>query len=135
MSQENVEIVRQTIDSINRGDIDGALENATDDFEADWSNSIAPGRQGTYSGKERVREFWRSFAEAFDELRWDPEEIIDVDESRVIVVNHLHARGRGSGAAVEGVSAQLWTIGDGKGRSVKLFQSKAEALEAVGLRG
>jgi len=134
MSQENVELLRLTIDSINRGDIHGALENAADDFEADWSNSIGPGRKGIYSGKGEVREFWRSFAEAFDELRWDPEEIMEVDESRIIVVNHLRARGTGSGVAVEGVSAQLWTITEGKGRSVKLFQSKADALEAVGLR-
>jgi ketosteroid isomerase-like protein len=132
MSQENVELVRRAIDAVNRGDLDGALEDAADDFELDWSNSIAPGRQGRYTGKEQVREFWRSFAEAFEELRWAPAEIIDVDCSRVIVVNHLHARGRGSGAPVEGVSAQLWTISDGKGRSLKLFQSKADALEAVG---
>jgi len=57
-----------------------------------------------------------------------------VDQSRVIAVNHVRARGRGSGAGVDSMSALLWTISDGKGRSVKLFQSKAEALEAVGLR-
>lgn len=134
MSRENVELLRQTVDAINRGDIDGSLENAADDFEVDWSNAIGPGRRGIYNGKDAAREFWRSFVEAFDELRWDFEEIIEVDESRVIAVNHVRARGRGSGAAVDSVSALLWTISDGKARSVKLFQSKAEALEAVGLQ-
>jgi ketosteroid isomerase-like protein len=134
MSQENVELLRQTVDAINRGDIDGALENATDDFEVDWSNAIGPGRRGIYHGKDQARENWTSFAEAFGELQWDFEEIIEVDESRVIAVNHVRAHGRGSGAAVDSISALLWTINDGKARSVKLFQSKAEALEAVGLR-
>lgn len=133
MATENLELLRQAVESINRGDIAGTLENAADDFELDWSNAIGPGRKGIYTGKDEVRKFWITFAEAFDEFRWDFEEIIEVDESRAIAVNHLHVRGRGSGAVVEGVTAQLWTITDGKARSVKLFQSKAEALEAVGL--
>ncbi len=133
MSQENVEIVRRVFDSINRGDVDGALEPAADDFEMDWSNSIGPAK-GIYRGKEQVRHAWASFIEAFDELRWDPEEIIEVDESRLIAVNHVRMRGRGSGIEVDAVGAQLWTIREGKGRSIKLYQSKAEALEAVGLR-
>jgi ketosteroid isomerase-like protein len=133
MSEENFELLRQTVDAINCGDIDGALEDAADDFEVDWSNAIGPGRRGIHSGKDAVREFWRSFVEAFDELRWDFEEIIEVDESRVIAVNHVRASGRGSGASVDSMSALLWTISDGKARSVKLFQSKAEALEATGL--
>ena len=133
MSEENVELLLQTVDAINRGDIDGALENAADDFELDWSNAIGPGRKGIYNGKDQAREFWRSFLEAFGELRWDFEEIIEADESRVIAVNHVRARGRGSGAPVDAVNALLFTVSDGKTRSVKLFQSKAEALEAAGL--
>ena len=61
------------------------------------------------------------------------EEIIEVDESRVIAVNHVRMRGRGSGIEVDAVGAQLWTISEGKGRSIKLYQSKADALEAAGL--
>jgi hypothetical protein len=41
-------------------------------------------------------------------------------------------RGRGSGVEVDAVGAQLWTIRNGKVRSVKLYQSKADALEAAG---
>jgi hypothetical protein len=67
-------------------------------------------------------------------LRWDPEEIIDVDDFRVIAVNHVRMRGRESGVEVDAVGAQLWTISEGKSRRLKLYQSKAEALEAVGLR-
>jgi ketosteroid isomerase-like protein len=132
MSPENVEIVRGVIGLWNLGDVDGALEWATDDFEMDWSNSIGPAK-GIYRGKEQVREFTASFIEAFDEMRWEPEEIIEVDESRLIVVNHVRMRGRGSGVEVDAVGAQLWTIRDGKGRRVKLYQSKADALAAAEL--
>jgi ketosteroid isomerase-like protein len=132
MSQENVELVRRVFDSISRGDIDRALETSADDFEMDWSNSIGPDK-GVYRGREQVREFWASFVEAFESLRWDPEEFIEVDESRLIVVNHTRMRGRGSGVEVAAVGVQLWTISDGRAQSLKLYQSKREALEAAGL--
>jgi hypothetical protein len=35
---------------------------------------------------------------------------------------------------VDATGVQLWTISDGKAQSVKLYQSKDDALEAVGLR-
>ena len=51
----------------------------------------------------------------------------------MIVVNRVRMRGRGSGVEVEATGAQVWTIRDGKFQRAKLYQSKAEALEAVGL--
>jgi ketosteroid isomerase-like protein len=134
MSQENVEIVRRAFDSINRGDVDAALEAAADDFEMDWSNSIGP-LKGVYRGRPEVLRLWRSFLDAWDSLQWDPEEIIDVDEFRVIAVNHVRMSGRGSGADVEAIGVQLWTIREGEALSIKLYQSKDEALEAAGLQG
>jgi ketosteroid isomerase-like protein len=130
MSGENIELVRHVFDAVNRGDIAAAQEVGADDAVWDWSNSIGPAK-GVYRGREQQREFWTSFVEAFDEVRWDPEEIVEVDDSRVIVVNHVRMRGRGSGVEVDAVGAQLWTITEGWVRSVKLYQSKAEALEAV----
>jgi ketosteroid isomerase-like protein len=132
MSQENIEIVRAITEAINRGDLDQALEAAHEQLEADWSNSIAP-HGGVYRGRERVREAFEAFLEAWEEFRWDLQEIIEVDEARVIVVNRVRGRGRGSGVEVDATGAQLWTITGGEIRSVKLYQSKADALEAVGL--
>jgi ketosteroid isomerase-like protein len=133
MSQENVQLVRRAIESINRRDLDQVIETAHEDFEADWSNSIGPHR-GVHRGREEVRELFESFLEAWDEFHWDPQEIIEVDEARVIVVNRVRGRGRGSGVTVDATGAQLWTIADGKVRGVKLYQSEMDALEAAGLR-
>ena len=132
MSQENVEIVRETIDSLNRRDLDRAVAVAHEDFEADWSNSIGP-HGGVHRGREQARELFEAFLEAWDDFRWDVQEVIEVDEARVIVVNRVRGRGRGSGVQVDATGAQLWTMRGGKVRGVKLYQSKAEALEAVGI--
>ena len=134
MAQDNVELVRRIIELFNRKDIARVLDAVADDFELDWSNSIGP-LKGVYKGREGALELWESFLDAWDEIRWDPQEIIEVDEARVILVNHVRMRGGGSGVDVEATAAQLWTITDGKGRSVKLFQSKAEALAAAQLAG
>ncbi len=132
MSQENVELVRRTVDLFNAKRIDEALQVVRDDFEMDWSNSIGP-LKGIYRGKQGVLELWTAFLEAWDTVRWDPQEIIDVDDSRVIVVNRVRMRGRGSGVDVDATAFQLWTINDGEAERVKLFQSRPEALEAAGL--
>jgi ketosteroid isomerase-like protein len=134
MAQDNAELVRRIIELFNRKDIARVLDAVADDFELDWSNSIGP-LKGVYKGREGALELWESFLDAWDEIRWDPQEIIEVDEARVILVNHVRMRGGGSGVDVEATAAQLWTITDGKGRSVKLYQSKAEALAAAQLAG
>jgi ketosteroid isomerase-like protein len=133
VSEENTELVRRVYELLNGGGVDAALKLATEDCVWDWSNSIGPAK-GIYRGKEQVRELSASFVEAFEEVRWDPEEIVEVDDSRLIVVNHIRMRGRGSGVEVDAVGAQLWTITEGRVQSVKLYQSKAEALEAVATR-
>jgi ketosteroid isomerase-like protein len=133
MSQENLEHVRRTIELWNRRDVDGALEIAADDIAMDWSNSIGPAK-GVHRGKDEVRNFWMSFIEGFEAMHWEPKEIIELDASRVLAVTHFQARGRGSGVEVDASGAQLWTVKDGRVQGVKVFQSKAEALEAAGPR-
>jgi ketosteroid isomerase-like protein len=132
MSQENIELVRRTIDLFNAREIDRALDGVPGDFEMDWSNSIGP-LKGIYRGRQQVLKLWRSFLDAWDAVQWDPEEIIEVGDTRVVVVNHVRMRGRGSGVDVDATGVQLWTIKAGEAQRVKLYQSKADALEAAGL--
>jgi hypothetical protein len=65
-------------------------------------------------------------------VRWDPVEVIVVDDSRVILINRVQMRGRGT--YVDDVEVQLWTVRDGKAEQLTLYRSNAEALEAAGLR-
>ena len=131
MAPDNSETVQKVFAAFNRGDVEAALETAQPDFEMDWSNSIGP-LKGVYSGREELLEFWQRFIDAWEEWNWDAEEVIELDEDRLVVVNHLRLRGRGSGARVDATGAQLWTFRDGLSESVKLFQSKQEALAAAG---
>ena len=77
--------------------------------------------------------FLESFFEAWDELHWDVQEMIGLDGERVLIVNRIQMRGRTSRVEVQAMGVQVWTIRKGKLASVKLYQSKAEALETLGL--
>ena len=61
------------------------------------------------------------------------EETIDVDDETVVIATDVHARGRGSGVLVRARGAGVWVVRDEKVARAKLFQSRAAALEAVGL--
>jgi ketosteroid isomerase-like protein len=133
VSQENVEIVRRMLDAINRGDVDAAIEPASEDFEADWSNSRGL-LSGIHRGRDEARASLKTFLEPWESLRWDPEELIELEDNRVLAVSHIRMRGRESGVEVSATGASIWTIRDGKAAAMKLYQSKAEALEAADLR-
>jgi ketosteroid isomerase-like protein len=133
MSRENVSMVRRVNDLFNAKEVEQALDLVGDDFEMDWTNSIGP-LKGVYRGRQGVLELWTSFLDAWESVRWDPEQIIEVDETQLVVLNHVRMRGRGSGVQVDASAAQLWTITNGTARRIKLFQSKADALEAARLR-
>jgi len=130
MASENVELVRRAITLFNRRELEQALATTSEDVVMDWTNSIGP-LKGVYTGRDDVMRFWQMFLEAWESVEWDPQEIFEIDDERVIVVNTVRMQGRGSGVPVEATGVQLWTIEGGLGRSVKLFQSKKEALEAV----
>jgi ketosteroid isomerase-like protein len=127
---ENAEIIRAGFAAISSGDYEAALEWLSDDVVMDWTNSIGPAK-GVYHGKDEIREVWDSFQDAFESVTWTPEEIIELDDDRLIVVNHVRMRGRGSGVEVDAVGAQLWTVENGKGKRLTLFQSKRDALQAA----
>jgi len=120
MSQEKVEIVRGVIEAWNRRDFGTLMSFGADDVELRLIGGFADMIGDTFDGPAEVLRFWR-------------EMIIELDASRVLVVTHFQARGRGSGIEVDASGAQLWNVRGGEVHSVKLFQSKAEAVEAAGL--
>jgi len=132
MSQENVEIVRRVIDARNRGDRDAAFAYAASDIEFDFSTSAGPWA-GIYRGVEATRRLWDGLDEVFSELRWEPQEFIDAGDA-VVVTMSFHARGRESGVETVSRAAGVYWFKDGKVVRYQQRQTRADALEAVGLR-
>jgi ketosteroid isomerase-like protein len=129
MSQENVEIVKASIDAVNRGDWDAMLKDAAPGFEYDFSRAVGPWR-GVF-GLDQARRLWEEFAASWESFRVEPHEFIEVGD-HVVVPGAGHMVGR-DGIEVEARVTFTWTIRDGAIERVCMFQERGEALEALGL--
>jgi ketosteroid isomerase-like protein len=129
MSQENLEVVRRNIEAFNRRDVRTWLATFRSDGEMDWSRARGP-LKGVYRGHDELQAFWNGWL-TFD---WAELETYDVTEagSDVVVPNTATFRGR-QGIEVVARSVFVFTVEDGQIVRQRLFQERAEALEAAGL--
>ena len=130
MSRENVEIVRRAYSALSSLDADSTL--AFCDPEVEFASRITAMEGGTYRGYEGVRRFVARLQEAFEWIDIEPLEVLG-DGDRVVVTNRFRACGVGSGAEVEQRFFHAIKLRDGKAIWWSFFDSKGEALEAVGL--
>jgi ketosteroid isomerase-like protein len=133
MSQENVALVRRFEKSWARRDLAAALECVHDELEFDWSDSMGP-FVGTYTGHDGLTRFWTDMLEAWEKFSPEIVEVFQCGPERLITLEVVRARGKGSGIDMEARGAMLWIVQAGKIVRVKMFQTKEEALEAVGLK-
>jgi ketosteroid isomerase-like protein len=134
MSHENVEVVERVLRRFGDEDIEAALEDIAVDATLDWSNSDAPDR-GVYTGHEAWRAFFRSRDQVLAGRRIAASELIAPTANVVVLVARVSEQGRTSGAAVQALGASVWTLHEGRVVSFKLYQSREQALEALGLSG
>jgi ketosteroid isomerase-like protein len=132
VSQENVEIVSRVMRCLADAEIDAALTDVHPQATLDWSDSHAPDR-GVYVGPTAWRAFFRARDEVLAERRFESVEFLTPADDTVVVVGRLQERGRASGIEVESRGAAVWTISGGKVVRFKIYQSRADALKAVGL--
>ena len=87
----------------------------------------------TYHGIDGLVQLGAEIREVWDEWRITPERFIDAGD-RVVVLETIRARGRGSGVELQsGRSATIWTLRDGRVARVQIGFDPQEALKAVGL--
>jgi ketosteroid isomerase-like protein len=131
MSQENVEIVKRSIQAFNERDLDTWLALSHPDFEyhglADW-----PVRSRVFRGREGIERVLTQTDDEFDEFRQEPLELIDAGD-RVAVVFEISAIGKQSRAPVRFTDAAVWTISDGLITRCQICGTREKALETVGL--
>jgi hypothetical protein len=81
-----------------------------------------------------MRELWRYWLEAFDDLRWEPEEIVDFGDV-LLVTARQQGHGSGSGVAVSEQVFQVFTLQRGLVIRQEDFLSRSDALESIPQRG
>ena len=130
MSEENVETVRRHNEAWNRRDLTAWLASFRSDAEIDWSRSRGP-LKGVYRGHGELEVFWDAFWSTFEDVQVEMHGFTEAG-SEVVVPNTAHVRGR-EGIEVIARSTFVFTVENGQITRLRLFQERAEALEAAGL--
>lgn len=139
MSQENVQVVRQSVDAFNalmRGELsDDAYAQLVDpQIELLWPDrQTYPDFPQELCGLQEIIEFTAQYRDGWIELAQEPLELIAAPNDRVVVFIRQSSRGRQSGVPIVIHFFEVCTIREGKVRKVEYFRHRADALKAAGL--
>jgi hypothetical protein len=87
-------------------------------------------------GHDAYRAWDAGLCENFEDLRFEPDQIIDAGDDRVVVECHVEGRGK-IGAELDRftlLTYNVFTLSDGMLVSCITYDNLAEALAAAGLR-
>jgi hypothetical protein len=129
MSRENVALLHQSIDAVNRRDLDAFLDLMDSDVEV-VSRIVAI--EGGLHGHDGVRRWWDAWFEAFPDYDI---EVIEVRDHGELTLAALRALGHGGGSEVP-FEDKAWLAcrwRSGKCFWWRVFSNRDDAFEALGL--
>jgi len=133
MSERNIQILRETLAAFNSGDLERILDFVDPEFEGVVPPEYSA-EPDTYRGHEGIRRYFRTFEEAMEEVRFEPERFWQAGDA-VAVTMRLTAKGRQTSIPVEQRFAQVWRLRDGRVVGVQSYVSVSEALAIAGASG
>jgi ketosteroid isomerase-like protein len=133
MSQENVEIVRRSLELWLRGDFDAGLETVDPEVEWDISAHPLPDVRNEGHGTNAFVEMLATYMSGWGDYEAEVRELLDAGGDQVVAVVHESARMRDTDVLLERDLIHLWTVRDGRLAFLRIFRTKPEALEAAGL--
>jgi ketosteroid isomerase-like protein len=119
----------------NRRDFDVVLVGMGPDTEYEYRPSpdfIAPDQDPVFHGRAGYLRMWGTWLDAFEDLRFEPEELLDLGDT-MIVMAEVKGHGSGSGVAASQRVFQLFELRRGLVVKQEDFVDQSRALEAAGL--
>jgi ketosteroid isomerase-like protein len=137
MSRENVEIVRQLTEAVQRGVNDGdpgaIFDTGLLADDAEWVLPIPFEGKSVWTGRREYTEWMRAWTGEFEDFSIRFEPLIDAGADRVVAISRQRATGKGSSVPVEWHTGWVMELRNGRViRSTHHFEP-AQALEAAGL--
>jgi ketosteroid isomerase-like protein len=87
----------------------------------------------TRHGHQGVREALESWRMAWEELRFEPEEIVEVGDDQVLTVGRQYVRAQETRVEFDTAFASLYRLREGKVVRAQFFLDPEEARSAAGL--
>jgi ketosteroid isomerase-like protein len=126
--------VRRAYAAANRRDFDLVLVGWDPGSEYHPSGELMPpDLEAVFHGHDGYLQLWRYWLDAFEDIRWDPEEVLDLGD-RFLVTTQQRGHGSGSGVAVSEPVFQLFKLRRGLVVRQEDFLDRSKALEAAGVR-
>jgi ketosteroid isomerase-like protein len=123
------------LEAENRGDVEVTFALHHADSEAIFPPQlVALGFERVYRGREARIGAERRWIAEMGEFRFEPEELIDLGDNRLLAVGRIKGSGLSSGAEFDNDWGLLLTIAGGQVIREQFFLDRREALEAARLR-
>jgi ketosteroid isomerase-like protein len=126
---ENLDLVRSIYEAIGRGDYSSA-EWADPQIEYVVADGPEP---TTVTGLSGMVEVMRSLFSAFEDLRTEAEEYLELDGDRVLALTRASGVGKTSGARIGNMAAELFEIHGGKVTRIVNYFDRDHARADLGL--
>src|ERR1043166_61380 len=104
-----VRLVRQGYASANRRDFEMTVTAYDPCYEYHPGQVALPDTDSVYYGHDGFHKFWGQLLEAFDDVRLDPKEVLDLGD-RLLVTIQMSGHGTGSGVSINQQFFQLMTL-------------------------
>jgi ketosteroid isomerase-like protein len=130
MSEENIEVVRRTVETFAAGD--DVFVKGLVSAESEWHPAPELPGVETYVGAEGFAEFMTLWTEDFEDWKVRLRDVRGQGD-RVVAFAHQEGVGTISGAPVDMDFAMVFTLRDGVVTDVRAFLDDDEALAAAGL--
>jgi ketosteroid isomerase-like protein len=131
MSQENANVVRAVVDAQRRRDWQAFRRLYDPDIEWEDASGLW-GDWGSRRGFEEVRDAWLTWFEAFEQVDFEIEELVEAG-NQVVAFIRASGRGRESGLVIDQRLPSVWTVRGGRVVRVRGYREDVDALHAAGL--
>ena len=122
------------LEAANRKDLEASSALYHPDIELIVDQQfVALGFDPVYRGREARISVQRRWVAEWGDFRYEPEELIDLGDGRVLVVGRMTGSGLSSGAGIDNDWAELFTLSAGRVVREHSFLDRDEALTAAGL--
>ena len=132
MSQENVATVMSAYDAVQQKNYDSGFDLLDQNILWDMSGLGMPDLAKVYRGHDGIREFWTGWLAAWETIEFNTLTVEDRADHVIVEVQQRN-RGRASGVTVDFHYFQTFTVRNGKITASFMAETRAKALEAVGL--
>jgi ketosteroid isomerase-like protein len=131
--QENIRVAKLFYEAAGRGDMSHAREALDPNVEWIEPNIAGLWFSGTHRGADAVwKEVFAPTPEKIEKFRVKMRKFYAVGD-HVIVIGHIHGKGKATGKELDAATAHVWTFRNGKAVRFEAFHDTESWLEALGL--